>query len=50
MGSVGLHILIKLKVCGVCGTPYTKKNKQTIIKYLFQGLWGFVGFVVVCGF
>ena len=36
MGSVGLTLL--------------KKMKQTIREYLFEGLWGSVGFVEDCGF
>ena len=35
---------------GFVGLQVVKKMKQTITKYFFEGLWGSVGFVVVCGF
>jgi hypothetical protein len=32
------------------GLTLLKKMKQTIREYLFEGLWGSVGFVEDCGF
>ena len=35
---------------GFVGLTLLKKMKQTIREYLFEGLWGSVGFVEDCGF
>ena len=53
MGFVGLQVVkneIFERFVGFLGLQVVKKMKQTIRKYLFEGLWGSVGFVVVCGF